>query len=85
MCDKSDKELFEDVSKQNLFDISYKIQRSIGKAKKKKMCIAVSHKDQAKKRKNDIEFFSKLMESQNNLLKSQSEMCNSTSEETNRK
>ena len=42
MQDKSDKELFQEVSKQNLFDISHKIMRNIGKAKKKKKCILVT-------------------------------------------
>lgn len=64
MQDKSDKELFQEVSKQSLFDISHKIQRNIGKAKKKKKCILVTADHQEIKRRKDVEFFSKLMKSQ---------------------
>jgi len=46
MQEKSDKELFQQVSQQNLFDISHKIERNIGKAKKKKKCILISEEYQ---------------------------------------
>jgi hypothetical protein len=67
MQEKSDKELFQQVSQQNLFDISHKIERNIGKAKKKKKCILISEEYQSVRRKNDVEFFSKLMESQKDI------------------
>jgi hypothetical protein len=55
MLDKSGQQLFQEVSKQNLYDISLKIQKTIGKAKKKKKKITALSKEN--NQKTDAEFF----------------------------
>lgn len=62
MQTKSDKELYEQASHLNFYQISQKIQKSIGKAKKKKKSVRSSHDDEFR-RKMDIEFFTNMIES----------------------
>ena len=54
--EKSGQELFEKVSKENIFQIAAKIQRSIGKIKKKKK--------EPVSRKSDAQYFTRLMNAQ---------------------
>ena len=60
MHEKSGQQLFQEVSQQNLYEISLKIQKTIGKAKKKKKKVTADSKSDNHKR--DAEFFQKLME-----------------------
>lgn len=60
MLDKTGQQLFQEVSKQNLYDIALRIQKTIGKAKKKKKKVTIMSKEV--NQKTDAEFFTQYME-----------------------